>query len=271
MESIQAECRNRRRWRVRAAIAGAGFAAVLGLAAPASADVSVTPSEADQGGAADLTFRITNESRTASVTAVEVQLPADTPIAEVYPVSVADWAPAMTNVKIDKPVESLHGYQITDVTTAVKWVAMPDKALAPGGTTELYLAIGPLPAVAQLSFGVVLTNSDGTQVRWTGAHGERTAPVLVLKAAPAGQGGHAAGHGGATPEATAAAAAAAGDGDGADKGGGSYLGWSLLALLLIAAICIFGLVLDRRRAAAPAPQSAPETPAEDKSMAESVS
>ncbi|MGI5237829.1 YcnI family protein [Dactylosporangium sp. CA-139066] len=254
------------RWCARAAVLGAGLVVALGLAAPASADVSVTPGEAAQGDAADLTFRITNESRTASITAVEVQLPADTPIAEVYPVSVADWAPAMTNTKIDKPVESLHGYQVTDVTTAVKWVAMPDRALAPGDTTELYLAIGPLPAVAQLSFGVVLSNSDGTQVRWTaasGTPGEHPAPVLVLKAAPAGQGGHAAGHGGATPEATAAAEA--GDGGGDATGGGSYLGWSLLALLLVAAICVVGLALDRRRTAAPKPVA--ETPAEDQEMA----
>jgi uncharacterized protein YcnI len=262
----------RRRWYVRAAILGAGLVTALGLAAPASADVVVTPGEAAQGGAADLTFRITNDSKTASVTAIEVQLPSDTPIAEVYPVSVPDWAPAMTNVKIDKPVASLHGYQITDVTTAVKWVAMPDKALAPGGTTELYLSIGPLPAVAQVPFGVVLTNSDGSQVRWTavnGTPGDHPAPVLVLTAAAGGQGGHAAEHGGAATDAPAAAGADPGNGDGPASGGTSYLGWSLFALLLIAAICVFSVVRDRRRSTAPT--SEPEAPAEDQEMASAQS
>jgi uncharacterized protein YcnI len=260
--------------------------ALLGIAAPAAADVSVTPTEATQGDGADLTLRITNESPTASVTAIDVQLPTDTPIAEVYPLSVADWAPSMTNVKIDKPVESLHGYQITDVTTAVKWIAMPGKALPPGGKTELYLSIGPLPAVAKLSFGVVLTNSDGTQVRWTGqpganaAPGEHPAPALVLKAAPAGEDAHAAGHGGTAADATptpAAPAPAADTGDDAATGGTSYGGWTLATLFLVAAITVFGLLFQRLRAGAPAPPApaekpdvtAPDTeaPTEDDSMA----
>lgn len=273
MEYTQAESQRRPRWAVRAAIAGAGALALLASAAPAAADVSVTPAEATQGDGADLTFRITNESPTASITAIDVQLPADTPIAEVYPLSVDDWAPAMTNAKIDKPVESLHGYQITEVTTAVKWVAMPDKALPPGGKTELYLSIGPLPAVDKLSFRVVLSNSDGTQVRWTGgsgasaAPGEHAAPVLVLKAAPAGQAAHAAGHGGTTPDAGANADAAAGNDDTA-TGGSSASTWSLVTLLFIAAIVVVGLVLQRRRTAVPdVAQPAPEAPENARSMA----
>jgi uncharacterized protein YcnI len=260
MERTQAGCPRRPRWAARGAVAGISVLALLGIAAPAAADVSVTPTEAAQGDGANLTFQVTNDSRTASITAVDVQLPADTPIAEVYPLSVADWAPAMTNVKIDKPVESLHGYQITEVTTAVKWIAMPGKDLPPGGKTELHLSIGPLPKTAKLTFGVVLSNSDGTQVRWTAqpgtsaAPGEHPAPVLVLKAPAAGQSAHATGHGGATPEAPGAEAAAEEDGSSAGTGGTSYAGWSLAVLLLIAAICVFGLMLERRRTAGAKPE-----------------
>jgi uncharacterized protein YcnI len=260
MERTQAGCPRRPRWAARGAVAGISVLALLGIAAPAAADVSVTPTEAAQGDGANLTFQVTNDSRTASITAVDVQLPADTPIAEVYPLSVADWAPAMTNVKIDRPVESLHGYQITEVTTAVKWIAMPGKDLPPGGKTELHLSIGPLPKTAKLTFGVVLINSDGTQVRWTAqpgtgaAPGEHPAPVLVLKAPAAGQSAHATGHGGATPEAPGAEAAAEEDGSSAGTGGTSYAGWSLAVLLLIAAICVFGLMLERRRTAGPKPE-----------------
>jgi uncharacterized protein YcnI len=272
VETTQAQCPRRPGWAARSAIAGAGVLALLGVAAPAAADVSVTPTEATQGDTANLTFRITNESPTASITEVDVQLPADTPIAEVYPLSVDDWAPAMTNTKIDKPVESLHGYQITDVTTAVKWIAMPDKALPPGGKTELYLSIGPLPATAQLSFAVVLSNSDGTQVRWTAQSGANAAPVLVLKSGPVGQGGHAAAHGGAT---TPDAAAADGEtGDSGSAGGTSYAAWSLVTLLFIAAICVISIVAQRRRTAGADPEEpkhAEETkaaePSENQSMA----
>src|SRR4051794_12301940 len=90
--------------KARTAVA-VGLLALLGIAlpaAPAAADVAVTPTGAVQGGGADVTLSITNESPTASITAVEVQLPAETPIAEVYPLSVADWAPALTYAKVDK-------------------------------------------------------------------------------------------------------------------------------------------------------------------------
>ncbi|MER7278511.1 DUF1775 domain-containing protein [Dactylosporangium sp. NPDC000244] len=228
---------HKQRWAVRAVIAGAGVLALAGIAAPAAADVVVTPTEAVQGDGADLTLRITNESRTASVTAIDVRLPADNPIAEVYPLSVDDWAPAMTNVKVDKPLASLHGYQITEVTTAIKWIAMPDKALPPGKTTELYLSIGPLPAVDKLAFGVVLINSDGTQTNLT-------VPALTLK--PGEGNAHTAAHGEAEPQPQS------------ETGGPSYLMWSLVALLGIGVICIVSVVLQNRRKPVPGAKELPE-------------
>ncbi|GAA3304651.1 DUF1775 domain-containing protein [Dactylosporangium vinaceum] len=265
MEYNQDQSRRRPRWAVRAAIAGAGALALLGVAAPAAADVTVTPTEAVQGDGADVTFRVTNDSRTASITEIDVQMPLDSPIAEVYPLSVDDWAPAMTNVQVDKPLESLHGYQITEVTTGVKWIAVEGRALPPGATTELFLSIGPLPKTQQLLFAVTLQHSDGTQVRMTGQPGESPAPALTLKAAPAGQGGHAAAHGGA--DANAAPAAEVDDAGDDPAGGTSYLTWSLVALLFIAAIAVVSVVLQNRRT--PAPAAAPtdvEEPAESDSQ-----
>ena len=258
MEYTQAACRRRRLgWAVRAAIAGTGVLALVGIASPAAADVVVTPTEGVQDGGADLTFQISNDSPTASITSIEVQLPMDTPIAEVYPLSVADWAPAMTDVQVDKPVESLHGYQITTVTSAIKWIAMPGKALPPGGKTELFISIGPLPKVDKLPLAFVITNSDGTQERWTAkpgadaAPGERAAPVLVLKAAPAGQqDAHGADHGGAAGSDAAAAGDTAGDtaaNDSTPQGQSSIGPWVLITLLVIVAISVFSLVLQRRR------------------------
>ncbi|MFI5910663.1 DUF1775 domain-containing protein [Dactylosporangium sp. NPDC051541] len=268
MEYNQDQSQRRPRWAARAAIAGAGALALLGVAAPASADVAVTPTEAVQGEGADVTFRITNDSKTASITEIDVEMPVETPIAEVYPLSVDDWAPAMTNVKVDKPLESLHGYQITEVTTAVKWFAVEGRALPPGATTELYLSIGPLPTTAKLQFSIILANSDGTQVRMTGQPGEPAAPALTLKTAPAGQGGHAAAHNGGAATDTDAAPVA--DGDSADDtapSGPSYLMWSLIALLFIGAIAIASVILQNRRApaadSAAAADSDPEPDTED--------
>jgi hypothetical protein len=121
--------------------------------------------------------------------------------------------------------------------------------------------MGPLPKVERLSLAFVITNSDGTQVRYTAAAGasaapgERPAVVLQLKAAPAGQDDqHGAAHGGAA----GTDPAAGGDtGNAADTGTStagpasqsSYGSWVLLTLLLIVAISIFSLILQRRRSA----------------------
>ena len=75
----------RRKWAVRVAAVGAGAAvALLGLGSPASADVSLLPTPTTQGGAANLTFRVTNDSAVATVNRIEIRLPEDNPIAEVY-------------------------------------------------------------------------------------------------------------------------------------------------------------------------------------------
>ncbi|HEX2772424.1 MAG TPA: DUF1775 domain-containing protein, partial [Micromonosporaceae bacterium] len=66
-----------------ALVLGAVAVGVFGLAAPASAHVTVNPSEATQGGYARLAFRVPNESDTASTTKVEVVLPENAPVASV--------------------------------------------------------------------------------------------------------------------------------------------------------------------------------------------
>jgi uncharacterized protein YcnI len=231
---------------MRAAIAGAAALALLSLSSPAAAQVVVVPAEAVQGDAADLTFRISNESAAASITQIEVRLPEEAPIAEVYPLSVENWTPSITMRTLDKPLASLHGPPLTDATSAVTWTAVPGKELPPGGTTELSLAVGPLPSVERLAIGVVLTNSDGTLARWTRlptteptaptAVDERPAPVLTLRAA-AGDEAQATNHA-ATPAATR-------------DSGRSYFGWVLGTLLLVATLTIIGLVLQRRTIAVP--------------------
>jgi hypothetical protein len=237
---------------------------MLGIAAPAAADVSVAPTEAVQGAGANLIFKITNESPTASVTAIEVLLPPDQPIAEVYPLSVDDWAPSMVTRQLDKPVTTLHGMELTEVTSALKWIAMPDRALPPGATTELKVAAGPMPLVERLIIGVVLTNSDGTQVRYSGQPGERPALAIGLQA---GQDAHNTGE--QQPDVAA---------EPSEGRQNSYGGWILATLLLIVAISVFSLVRQRRRPITPdagptstgpepdAKASEPEEPAEEKAM-----
>jgi len=219
------------RWVVRAAVTASGLAVALAFAAPAAADVALTPDQAARGDAINLTFQVTNDSTTASITRVEVRLPADAPIAEVYPLSVDDWAPQITMRDLATPLATLHGQPLTAVTAAVTWIAMPGRELRPGASTRLALTMGPLPEVPRLAFEVVLTRSDGTTTQLN--------PAMTLAAA--------------APEAhdTAAAPAAA------EPPAGSSSTWALWALLFVAVLTIAGLVWQRRSASSTSSSPAP--------------
>jgi hypothetical protein len=142
-------------------LAFAAAAAVLGTAAPALADVTVDPPSAPQGGAANLTFRVTNTEHSA-ITRVKLLLPADTPIAEVYPLSVDDWAPQITNRRLQVPLATIHGgTPATETAAAITWIAMPGKALAPGRSADLSVAVGPLPTLSEMRFTVRATYANG--------------------------------------------------------------------------------------------------------------
>lgn len=200
------------RLRVRTTVLGcaAAAAATLGWAAPAAADVTVTPAQAVQGDAGKLTFRVANDSPTASLTSVQVQFPAANPIAEVYPLSVPKWAPKIDSRPLDRSLPGLHGSRVTDTTSAITWTSAPGGAIKPRGVVDLPVALGPLPRTGQLTFTVVQTYSDGTVSQSTGkpaaappAGAPVTSQVTVTllpatsngAAAPAAPGGH--GHGAA--------------------------------------------------------------------------
>jgi hypothetical protein len=109
-----------------------------------------------------LTFRVTNESTTASIVRIEVRLPVEARILEVYPIAAADWAPMTT-------MRSVDGNPDHDIPESVTWITMPGKDIKPGATSELTLAIGPMPVADRLLIDVLQTRSDGTVVTWAGA------------------------------------------------------------------------------------------------------
>lgn len=178
-------------------LAGAGL--VL-FASSAAADVTITPSQAQQGGSTSVTFLVRNQRAGALTTKVQVDLPLDTPIAEVYPMSVADWAPRIIYRKVDQELPGIHGSGLTSATSSVIWERASD-ALAPPAVESLRLEMGPLPTVDTFVFTVVQTYSDGTVQRWHGpgpAGSSSAGTVLTLTPAAAGQAdqGHAGHQGG---------------------------------------------------------------------------
>jgi uncharacterized protein YcnI len=231
-------------------VAFAAVGAVLAFAGPAAAQIIVTPDQAVQGDAARLTFRVTNEAQRTTITKVEVRLPADAPIAEVYPMSVSDWAPRQVTRKLDRPLPSLHGPAQDEVVSMITWIAAPGRGVRPGGTADLSLSVGPLPEVDRLVFQVLQTNSDGSVVRFTArpaagaAPGERPAPAVALRPAVAGEvTAHGTQHGAGTGAQVGAPPA----GEGGDSGR-SNAWWLAGAMLLIGVIAGVGIARQRRPA-----------------------
>lgn len=173
-----------------AAVGTVAASAVLVLsAAPAFAHVSVSPDgAAAKGGYAVVNFKVPNERDDASTTKLEVNLPADHPLASVMPQPVQGWTVKVTKSKLDKPVTS-HGEKLDEAVTKVTWTA-DGKGIEPGFFQKFPLSVGALPEdTDQLVFKAIQTYSDKDVVRWIepqkeGAEEpENPAPVLALSAA----------------------------------------------------------------------------------------
>ncbi|GIF37076.1 DUF1775 domain-containing protein [Actinoplanes xinjiangensis] len=134
---------------------------VLFAAGPAMADVTVNPASAPQGSGANLSFHVTNEGA-APVTEVTLKIPADTPVAEVYPLSVDDWAPKITYQDLKVPLTTIHGGTPAEqAADSITWIAVNGTAIAPGGSADLTVAIGPMPALSTMRFMVETKYADG--------------------------------------------------------------------------------------------------------------
>ncbi len=217
-----------RNWRATAGAFVVGLTGAMALAAPAAADVTVTPNVAPRGGPASLSFTIPEERAGAHTTKVELVPPVATPIAEVYPMSINGWAPISQSRELDKSLELIHGTRSKQVVAKVTWTRVGRTPIKAGQPTILKVSMGPMPQVPQVSFTIVQTYSDGTVVRWTdapAADGAATKPAPVVKlldvsSANAPQGGQ-----------QAAAGPPAASGGKSDDGGGPP--WFLAAGLLV--------------------------------------
>ncbi|MDG4801637.1 DUF1775 domain-containing protein [Micromonospora sp. WMMD980] len=248
-----------RQGRWAAALLAAALAGAVAWPGPASAagvTVTTSPGEVHQGDAIELSVVVPADRPGTRTTKIELTMPPDAPIGEVYPLSVPDWGPTITTRDLDQPVAGIHTSELNQVTEAVTWLRAPG---AGTGAARLPLGMGPMPATDLLTFTVVQTYADGTVVRWTdpagGAHPAPAVPLLPPLPgtashggdAGAGAGGHG-GHGavggapgGTAPAGNSAGAPAVDDGPSADL----LLGGGLLAGL--AGGAAIGWLLSRRR------------------------
>ncbi len=153
------------------------------MALPASAHVVISPDEAPQGSYGVFTFRVPNESDTASTTKLEVQLPKDHPIASVRTTAQDGWTATVVKEKPSKKLES-HGSAVEEVVSTITWEG---GTIAPGQFTEFHVSMGALPEDAEkLEFKALQTYSDGEVVSWIqsttddGEEPEHPAPTLML-------------------------------------------------------------------------------------------
>lgn len=170
----------------RATIAlGAG--ALLAVAVPlaASAHVTVSPSSAKPGSYALVTFKVPNESATASTISVELKLPEATPFTSVSYVPVPGWSTKLITSTLVKPIK-IENNTLTDAVTRVVWTANTGSGIAPGQVQLFPLSLGAVPNTGQIQLDVVQTYSDGTVALWNqaGANVESPAPVLYVSTAP---------------------------------------------------------------------------------------
>ena len=200
----------------------------IGLA-PASAHVRVKPDATASGGYAGLTFRVPNESDTASTIKVVLTLPQDRPLANVSIRPVPGWTSTVVEADLPTPVTSKDA-TLTRAPRTVTWTASsPTAAIAPGQYQEFAISAGPLPTPGQLLLPVAQTYSDGKVVNWDQPQEsgkeepEHPAPQFVVTAS--------------ADTGTAAATAAAGA-EGASDAEGS----DVVARVLAGAALFVGLV-----------------------------
>jgi hypothetical protein len=240
-----------RRAGVPAAVVAAG---VVGMACPAMADVTVSPPSAPQGSGQNVHLDVKNTATTA-ITKVKLVMPRDTPVAEVFPLSVEDWAPQIENMTLDRPLTSIHGgTPVTETAASITWIAV-GAPLPPGQSADLAVALGPLPATGQMTFTVIPTYADGKV--------GPAMPPATLKLTPAEPGQPAPGHtghggtGSGTSSDDAAFAAVVAE---AERGPGfwSIAGWVVAALAVAGAAVV--LLRGRRRSGGAAADAGDEPP-----------
>ncbi|WP_329252507.1 YcnI family protein [Actinoallomurus sp. NBC_01490] len=225
--------------RVATVSALAGLAVTLAAGA-ASAHVTANPSTAEPGSYSKVSFRVPNEEKSADTTKLEVDLPADHPIASVSVRPVPGWKIKVEKTKLATPLK-VEGGELTEAVSKITWSG---GKITPGEFQEFDVSMGPLPTgVDRLMFKAAQTYSDGDVVNWNqdpgngGQEPEHPAPTIHLVAAASGANAK-----DASTRVTAADSPASPDDGTARLLGGLGLGFGVVGL----AVGVYGLT--RRRA-----------------------
>ncbi|WP_235018291.1 YcnI family copper-binding membrane protein [Thermomonospora echinospora] len=209
---------------------GAATLAVVALAGPAVAHVTVNPRTAEQGSFTKVSFRVPNERDGAGTTKLRIDLPAEQPVAFVSVRPVPGWKVEVDKAKLAKPVK-IDGGELTEAVSRITWSG---GRIDPAQFEEFDVSMGPLPTgTDRMVFKAEQTYSNGEVVRWDqdpgdgGNEPEHPAPVLALTPKAAGSDHH------AGPAAQVKDDGDASDGDGTARLlGGAGLGVGVLGVVI---------------------------------------
>ncbi|HWM73782.1 MAG TPA: YcnI family protein [Nocardioides sp.] len=198
------------------ATAGAAGLLTLGLAAPASAHVTVTPSDTAAGAFVVLTFSVPHGCEGSPTTGITIQVPEE--ILSVTPTRNPLYEVEKTMVQLDEPIEDSHGNSVTERVGEVSYTT---RTPLPDGERDAFELSLQLPDAAgeTLNFPVIQACEKG-QTDWveTPAEGqdpeelERPAPSVTITDATGDE--HGAAETVATEEPTSDAGEDAEDGNG---------------------------------------------------------
>ncbi len=154
------------RWLTRpAALVGATAVIALGVAGPASAHVSATPSETGAGAYTVLTFSVPHGCDGKATTKIDISIPEG--INSVTPTRNAFYSVEKNLEQLNPPVTDAHGNELTERVSTVTYTA---KSPLPDGyrdTFELSLQIPEDAVVGEtLAFPTIQTCTEG-QTAWT--------------------------------------------------------------------------------------------------------
>ena len=210
----------------------------------AAAHVTVSPSSLPQGANdAILTFRVPNESTTASVVGLRIQFPLAHPIVVLNPEAGSGWTVVVHSTVLPKPVTTDDG-TFTSAVSEIDWSG----GSIPVGQFGAFnvLAQGFPNGIDLLTFKAVQLYGDGTMVNWiqvstkAAPNPQHPAPTLLLTAPGNGSSG----------TARASAAATPSPGALAGRGSGSGNGLAVAAVILAAmalAVSVLAVWLGRPR------------------------
>ncbi len=168
-----------------ATVLAAALAVLLTAVGVAAAHVTVSSADASPGGYGKFTFRVPNESDTASTVVVRIQIPEEAAMASLRTEPMPGWTVTTTTAGLAEPLEA-HGQEIREYVSVVEFRAEDGGGIRPGQFQEFALSGGPFPDVDRATFPVVQGYSDGSESAWIEPtvegqpEPEFPAPVLTL-------------------------------------------------------------------------------------------